>query len=111
TVFSHLMQFIFPVVFCFLVTYCCLRDRHSFPTRRYSDLTYRTFNHWSNNLKMRRVKCQCQVNFATRSHDVRRETLVIFNVTRTRSEEHTLNSSHVKISYADFCLKKKNNKQ
>src|SRR5436309_11467516 len=27
-----------------------------------------------------------------------------------RSEEHTLNSSHVKISYAVFCLKKKKNK-
>src|SRR5690606_41276003 len=27
--------------------------------------------------------------------------------TRSRSEEHTLNSSHVKISYAVFCLKKK----
>src|SRR5438874_9083023 len=27
-----------------------------------------------------------------------------------RSEEHTLNSSHVEISYAVFCLKKKNNK-
>src|SRR5690606_40480064 len=26
---------------------------------------------------------------------------------RFRSEEHTLNSSHVKISYAVFCLKKK----
>src|SRR5690606_39437941 len=28
-------------------------------------------------------------------------------VRRGRSEEHTLNSSHVKISYAVFCLKKK----
>src|SRR5439155_22419088 len=27
--------------------------------------------------------------------------------TRTRSEEHRLNSSHVAISYAVFCLKKK----
>src|SRR5690349_23822837 len=27
---------------------------------------------------------------------------------RDRSEEHTLNSSHVEISYAVFCLKKKN---
>src|SRR5438874_7480182 len=27
-----------------------------------------------------------------------------------RSEEHTLNSSHVEISYAVFCLKKKNQK-
>src|SRR5690349_22375133 len=26
-----------------------------------------------------------------------------------RSEEHSLNSSHVEISYAVFCLKKKNN--
>src|SRR5436305_6014348 len=26
-----------------------------------------------------------------------------------RSEEHTLNSSHVRISYAVFCLKKKKN--
>src|SRR5690606_41538445 len=29
---------------------------------------------------------------------------------RVRSEEHSLNSSHVKISYAVFCLKKKKNK-
>src|SRR5690554_7752138 len=28
-----------------------------------------------------------------------------------RSEEHTLNSSHVRISYAVFCLKKKKQKQ
>src|SRR2546430_4520009 len=28
-----------------------------------------------------------------------------------RSEEHTLNSSHSQISYAVFCLKKKNKKQ
>src|SRR5690242_20958386 len=28
----------------------------------------------------------------------------------TRSEEHTLNSSHMSISYAVFCLKKKNKK-
>src|SRR5690554_1115432 len=29
----------------------------------------------------------------------------------TRSEEHTLNSSHVRISYAVFCLKKKKKQQ
>src|SRR5215469_18417896 len=29
----------------------------------------------------------------------------------TRSEEHTLNSSHVEISYAVFCLKKKKKKK
>src|SRR5437868_11517051 len=30
---------------------------------------------------------------------------------RTRSEEHTSNSSHVSISYAVFCLKKKKQKK
>src|SRR5207302_7752407 len=30
---------------------------------------------------------------------------------RDRSEEHSLNSSHVKISYAVFCLKKKKKKE
>src|SRR5690606_39796614 len=30
------------------------------------------------------------------------------NTPPARSEEHSLNSSHVKISYAVFCLKKKN---
>src|SRR5438874_7182921 len=29
------------------------------------------------------------------------------NIVADRSEEHTLNSSHVEISYAVFCLKKK----
>src|SRR5437773_8326389 len=29
----------------------------------------------------------------------------------TRSEEHTLNSSHITISYAVFCLKKKKQKK
>src|SRR2546428_13994836 len=33
------------------------------------------------------------------------------NESRIRSEEHTLNSSHDQISYAVFCLKKKNNDQ
>src|SRR5205814_9020386 len=33
------------------------------------------------------------------------------DVQRVRSEEHTLNSSHLGISYAVFCLKKKKNMQ
>ena len=32
---------------------------------------------------------------------------VVTATTPTRSEEHTLNSSHITISYAVFCLKKK----
>src|SRR3712207_7170228 len=32
---------------------------------------------------------------------------VVLGVDESRSEEHTLNSSHANISYAVFCLKKK----
>src|SRR5690606_39436263 len=32
---------------------------------------------------------------------------IVFDDAPIRSEEHSLNSSHVKISYAVFCLKKK----
>src|SRR5690349_22965903 len=35
----------------------------------------------------------------------------IVRLASARSEEHTLNSSHVEISYAVFCLKKKKKKQ
>src|SRR5690606_41967200 len=37
--------------------------------------------------------------------------MAALNGWRVRSEEHSLNSSHVKISYAVFCLKKKNKNQ
>ena len=36
--------------------------------------------------------------------------LVIMENTTPRSEEHTSDSSHITISYAVFCLKKKNKK-
>src|SRR5690349_24010741 len=35
----------------------------------------------------------------------------VSQIASRRSEEHTLNSSHVEISYAVFCLKKKKNKK
>src|SRR5256885_12980895 len=37
-----------------------------------------------------------------------RDRFVLTSHARPRSEEHTLNSSHLVISYAVFCLKKKN---
>src|SRR5690606_27596926 len=43
--------------------------------------TYRTFHHRRYDLKVRRVECHRQVHFATWSHDIGRETLVVFNVT------------------------------
>src|SRR5690606_39495801 len=45
-----------------------------------------------------------QVGEVERLEDLQQSTLGALFV---RSEEHTLNSSHVKISYAVFCLKKK----
>src|SRR2546421_7801502 len=41
----------------------------------------------------------------------RRRTNPSFSSRPTRSEEHTLNSSHDQISYAVFCLKKKKKKK
>src|SRR5690606_41723199 len=38
------------------------------------------------------------------------QIVVMFNLGGKRSEEHTSDSSHVKISYAVFCLKKKKKK-
>src|SRR3712207_8844622 len=38
------------------------------------------------------------------------ECFMCQDVCHVRSEEHTSNSSHANISYAVFCLKKKNNK-
>src|SRR5690625_7052538 len=67
------------------------RDLHSFPTRRSSDLPCATARssrrRWSGSgAKLRRSS----------------------GPGRRRSEEYTSDSSHVAISYAVFCLKKKN---
>ena len=43
----------------------------------------------------------------TPSYDVENDQIN----TMHRSEEHTLNSSHITISYAVFCLKKKKKKK
>ncbi len=44
--------------------------------------TYRTFNYRCNNFQVRRIKGHSQVNFATWSHYIRREALVILHITR-----------------------------
>ena len=43
---------------------------------------HRAFNHGTDDLKMRRVKRQRQMHFATRCHHIRREALVILHITR-----------------------------
>src|SRR5690606_41686447 len=95
-------------------TYCTPRDLHSCPTRRSSDLTTdpRKVAGSSERQGLRPLidswrdatLCSmlaylepypaCKVALRTRAHEDRKST--------------RLNSSHVKISYAVFCLKKKN---
>src|SRR5690606_42136371 len=94
---------------CYLYCYGARRDLHSFPTRRSSDL--------------RDAVCRPQIT----QHDVQpfpphisRAVQDTFQPARPcghfacghKDRKSTrLNSSHVKISYAVFCLKKKNPRQ
>src|SRR5690606_42091605 len=98
--------------------YCLLHDHHSFPTRRSSDLVI--------DVKTNTItSCEALIrwNHPTRGKvppdefiAVAEETGLIvpmgewiLNQACKRSESTRLNSSHVKISYAVFCLKKKKN--
>src|SRR5438874_8309469 len=80
-----MLSFIF-----FFESYDDLRDLHSFPTRRSSDLRTPSTSKSSNLIFLARA---CKVVFGI---------LGILDRKSTR-----LNSSHVEISYAVFCLKKK----
>src|SRR5207249_10156824 len=99
---------------CFLTVffYCNrnLRDLHSFPTRRSSDLCAARATHPTRSrhadattrtrgaaaaARPRRVRPSAPATRAASAHSIDRKS--------TR-----LNSSHVSISYAVFCLKKKN---
>src|SRR5690606_41266709 len=74
------------------------RDLHSFPTRRSSDLWHSNHEHNSS-----------EPYFPTRGH---RCLLAPDRPVVSRDRKSTrLNSSHVKISYAVFCLKKKKKKK
>src|SRR5688572_31457986 len=84
----------FPI---FFTCYADPRDPHSFPTRRSSDLRprYRKVN-----------PSDAPILIITlRSQTV--PTSEIYEIAN-RSEGTRLNSSHSQISYAVFCLKKKN---
>src|SRR5690606_39773956 len=88
------------------------RDLHSFPTRRSSDLTKLQ----STDLIFQKVLtfpcCHSQqdILLPTEPSDpkIRQEHARTFLLDRKSTR---LNSSHVKISYAVFCLKKKKNKK
>src|SRR5438067_10762083 len=70
------------------------RDLHSFPTRRSSDLVV---------LRRHPRAVKCSSKFCRRLREVPLPPFMESDRKSTR-----LNSSHVSISYAVFCLKKKN---
>src|SRR5207249_12000411 len=78
-------------LFCFYC-YRALRDLHSFPTRRSSDLFFVTLPTFS----------------LLGILEPEAMPAAFFNNTEDRKSTR-LNSSHVSISYAVFCLKKKSN--
>src|SRR5690606_39284040 len=99
----------------------CQRAIHSFPTRRSSDLleTTRPENHgwltyiypqvdlWDGK-NMMRFAAQSEHIITEDGTEFRSAGLpILYAKLAERSEETRLNSSHVKSSYAVFCLKKK----
>src|SRR5690606_40516682 len=90
-----------------------LRDLHSFPTRRSSDLS--RVPSGPSLLDPRGTKAYNYVSFQWRHHRPRDLRLLRADAgkpsragTAVQDRKSTrLNSSHVKISYAVFCLKKK----
>src|SRR5436853_3920228 len=85
----------------FIARYGDHRDLHSFPTRRSSDL-------------QRRICAKAAFPYTATEDDGIRPTIAWSKRTPSeigeaehRSEEPRLNSSHLGISYAVFCLKKK----
>src|SRR5438552_12981918 len=89
-------------------------DLHSFPTRRSSDLEVleRSLGIGSRQLDMRVVYDVAHNIAKEEDHDVDgvRRRLLVHRKGATRADRKStrLNSSHQIISYAVFCLKKKN---
>src|SRR5438045_5876636 len=86
-----------------------LRDLHSFPTRRSSDLQYSgsALAGYPGKLEFQRgVKCHVICGHLPASTPVQRSNCIHAAGRRDRKSTR-LNSSHLGISYAVFCLKKK----
>src|SRR5690606_39718541 len=87
----------------FFLSYGDHRPPHSFPTRRSSDLHY-----FAESIRILKSYLLKSILFLFRSKNIRigteeyPDSLIQLDRKSTR-----LNSSHVKISYAVFCLKKK----
>src|SRR5436190_15673837 len=92
-----MFTFLFPAVI-FIYAYSAHRDLHSFPTRRSSDLQLLA--------SQARLLAASDVNWDYYFRQPTQQELeVVVPVDRKSTR---LNSSHTVISYAVFCLKKKN---
>src|SRR5438034_8843552 len=98
----------FSLFYC----YVDLLDLHSFPTRRSSDLNNQDSllarNNQGENILHNAVVGDWHKDIIKAFLEHVRQRMQIL---RTRSEEHTSESSHTVISYAVFCLKKKNQQE
>src|SRR5204862_6168219 len=95
----------------FLFFFCCTvhhRDLHSFPTRRSSDLDKHLNVEARLDIPAQRERSASQADEA-RALTVRRSNAGVRRVEILPGDRKStrLNSSHVEISYAVFCLKKK----
>src|SRR5690606_40441327 len=110
----------FPFSCCFLC-FGARRDLHSFPTRRSSDLGYAEFENELKDLGIAKfISISLFENELNELKDLAIAKFVsispvgtahiIAHGLRPDRKSTRLNSSHVKISYAVFCLKKKKNK-
>src|SRR5690606_41828883 len=103
-----------PCLFLFLFSSSVVHlDLHSFPTRRSSDLVYATFSSFVSGSRSSLPSLSTKPNLnavvdvtelTIRFKTMNDKTDFIFSSDRKSTR---LNSSHVKISYAVFCLKKK----
>src|SRR5690606_40103407 len=107
-----LISIIFPVPFPHswarlfsFYCYCALRSRHSFPTRRSSDLAFDVI--W------RKLHAMLATLLSPNLMPIviAAAAFLVYAILRPEQasdrKSTRLNSSHVKISYAVFCLKKK----
>src|SRR5438067_3910486 len=98
--------------FLFFYAYTDHRDLHSFPTRRSSDLVLSDPVVFDMPAPFPKKELPAPVVLATPACSPKKELAppVVFALPALRDRKSTrLNSSHVSISYAVFCLKKKNN--
>src|SRR5207253_4409557 len=104
--------------FFFFRRYCHFRNLHSFPTRRSSDLRCRRGDSSvedtdalvleEKSVVVRRRDERVQLRWPVHSGDRVSRRCTTSRPSRARDRKSTrLNSSHVAISYAVFCLKKK----